>query len=164
MRVFKEVQRFTQLWIIILMAVSSILPFTLIIQNYQKKSNSNLSELTATLVFVTLVHGIVFLFKLKTRIDEKGIHYKFFPFHFSFKLISWEEIEKVYLRTYKPIAEYGGWGLKGGWSSSKGKAINVSGHIGIQLELKNGKRLLIGTQKKDQVAQIILKHKNKKYE
>jgi hypothetical protein len=30
------------------------------------------------------------------------------------KIIKWEEIKKVHVRTYDPIAEYGGLGLNGG--------------------------------------------------
>ena len=78
---------------------------------------------------ILIVSGLIFLFKLTTRIDEKGIHYKFFPFHWSLKVIKWNEINKAYVRTYDAISEYGGWGLKGGalWNTSKGKAINISG-------------------------------------
>ena len=97
----------------------------------------------------------IFFFKLTTRIDEKGVYYKFFPFHFSLKLISWNEISKAYIRTYNPISDYGGWGLKGGWSKSKGKALNVSGDIGMQLVLKNGKKLLIGTKKENEIKRVL---------
>ena len=98
---------------------------------------------------------LIFIFKLTTRIDENGIHYQFFPFQFKLKLISWNEITRAYVRIYDPVGEYGGWGLKGGWSKSKGKAINVSGDIGIQLELKTGKKLLIGTQKKEEATKVL---------
>lgn len=159
MRVFKEQQRFTQLWLIVLIIISCIIPFIVLIREYQKDKMSN-QELIISLFLISLASGVLFLFQLKTRIDEKGIHYQFFPFHFSFKLITWQEIEKAHLRTYDPIGEYGGWGLKGGalWNKSKGKAINVSGDIGIQLELKSGKKLLIGTQKETQANQVLQKY------
>lgn len=40
--------------------------------------------------------------------------------------------------------DYGGWGIRYG---RKGKAFNVFGSRGLQLEFTNGKRLLIGSQK-----------------
>ncbi|PQJ76096.1 hypothetical protein BTO13_02445 [Polaribacter gangjinensis] len=90
------------------------------------------------------------------------MHYQFFPFHFSDRKISWNEISKAYVRTYDPIGEFGGWGLKGGniFNKSKGKAINVSGDIGIQLELKNGKKLLIGTQKEAEAKSVLQTYQN----
>lgn len=158
MKVFKEEQRFTQLWLIVLMAVSLVVPIAIIVKEYTKE-NSSLSTLDL-IIFISLMllSGLlIFLFKLTTRIDEKGIYYKFFPFHIKMKLISWDEITEAYVRTYDPIGEFGGWGLKGGalWNSKKGKAINVSGDIGIQLTLKTGKKLLIGTQKRAEAENVI---------
>ena len=40
------------------------------------------------------------------------------------------------------------------------KAINVSGDIGIQLELKNGKKLLIGTQKEAEAKSVLQTYQN----
>lgn len=158
MKVFKEEQRFNQLWLIILMIISLLVPAGIIIGTYLKNPDSfSLLESLSIIGLITLASGFIFLFKLYTRIDQDGIHYKFFPFHWSFKLIKWNEIENVYVRDYDALSEYGGWGLKGGalWNKSKGKAINVSGNIGIQLILKNGKKLLIGTQKKEDAKRIL---------
>jgi hypothetical protein len=103
------------------------------------------------------------MFKLNTRIDEKGIHYQFIPFHFKIKTIPWNIIEKAYVRKYDAITEYGGWGLKGGffWNKSKGTAINVSGDLGIQIELESGKKILIGTNQEEQARQVLQTYNSK---
>jgi hypothetical protein len=163
MKVFIEEQRFTQLWLIILIIFSSLVPIGVVISEYQKDKNSFSLEMVLLIGLVILLPlGIIFLFKLSTRIDEQGIYYQFFPFHFSLKKIGWNEISKAYVRTYDPIGEYGGWGLKDGiLFSKKGKAINVSGDIGIQLELKNGKKLLIGTQKESEAKSVLETYQDK---
>ncbi len=162
MKVFKEEQRFTQLWLIVLMAVSLIVPITILFQEYNKPESSlSLNKLILTIAVVLLTALLIFTFKLTTRIDEKGIYYQFFPFHLKLKLITWQNISKAYVRNYSPISDYGGWGLKGGWSSAKGKAINVSGDVGIQLELKTGKKLLIGTQKENEVKRVLATYASK---
>ncbi|APZ48188.1 hypothetical protein BW723_16255 [Polaribacter reichenbachii] len=89
------------------------------------------------------------------------MYYQFFPFHLKLKLIAWQDISKAYVRNYSPISDYGGWGLKGGWSSAKGKAINVSGDVGIQLELKTGKKLLIGTNKESEAKRVLATYSSK---
>jgi hypothetical protein len=158
MKIFKEEQRFTQTWLIILLAVSVLVPIGIICKEYFKEDTTmTTNEFVLTNLGILISISFIFLFKLTTRIDEKGIHYQFFPFHFKLRLISWNEISKATIRTYDPIGEYGGWGLKGGslWNKSKGKAINVSGDIGIQLELVNGKKLLIGTQKKEEAKRVL---------
>ena len=164
MKVFKEEQRFNQPWLIVLILISVLVPIGITINKYMKDPSSfSTVEFISLMGVMILVSGFIFLFKLSSRIDEKGIHYKFFPFHWSFKIINWNEIDNAYVRTYNPIGEYGGWGLKGGilWNASKGKAINVSGDIGIQLELKNGKKLLIGTQKQSEVESVLATYKTK---
>jgi hypothetical protein len=161
MKVFKEQQSFTQKWIILLLVGSGIVPIIIILTGYLKGDGSvTLLDVFLTTSITLVVSALIFLFKLTTRIDQDGIHYKFFPFHFKFKTITWSEISKVYVRKYNPISEYGGWGLKGGffWNKSKGTAYNVSGDIGIQLELKNGKKILIGTNREDQAKQVLLNY------
>ena len=83
MKVFKEKQRFTQLWLIIVILFSSIVPIAVVINEYQKKENAFSFEMLLVIILVIILpSAIIFLFKLSTRIDEQGIHYQFFPFHF----------------------------------------------------------------------------------
>lgn len=158
MKIFIEEQRFTQTWLIVLLAISLIVPITVVSKEFLSENNTTTSnEFIGTLLAIIASTCFIFFFKLKTRIDEIGIHYQFFPFHLKYRIIKWQDIKKAYVRTYDPIGEYGGWGLKGGafWNKGKGKCINVSGDIGIQLELQNGKKLLIGTQNKEKAIQIL---------
>jgi hypothetical protein len=76
----------------------------------------------------------------------------FFPFHLSFKKMPFIQIKKYEARTYSPLGEYGGWGIRYGF---EGKAYNVSGNRGVQLELVNGKRLLIGSQSPEELVKAI---------
>ena len=165
MKVFKEQQRFTQTWFIVVMVISVITPLVLMLHEFLKENSKFTTTAFLTLISILIVTiSPVFFFKLSTRIDAFGIHYKFFPFHLSYRTIRWSYIANAFVRNYDPIGEYGGWGLKGGafWSTAKGKAINVAGDIGIQLELKDGKKLLIGTQKKKE-AEIILEQYKLKF-
>ncbi|CAM1366048.1 conserved hypothetical protein [Tenacibaculum sediminilitoris] len=158
MKVFKEEQRFTQSWLLILLTISIVVPVTLIIKEYMKENSTmDTVEFVLTLLGIILSITFIYFFKLTTRIDEIGIHYQFFPFHLSMRKIAWIEIKKIHVRKYDPIGEYGGWGLKGGflWNKRKGIAINISGNIGIQLELKNSKKLLIGTKKEQEAKRVL---------
>lgn len=108
------------------------------------------------IVVVALTLLLFFLLQLNTEIDERGIHYKFLPFHLNNKTIPWNEIKECYVRTYRPLMEYGGWGYR--ISIQNGKAYNVSGNKGIQLILKSGKKILIGTQKESEAMVVITKY------
>lgn len=56
-------------------------------------------------------------------------------------------------RDYRPIREYGGWGVRRGWRG--GWAYNVRGNRGVQLELEDGSSILIGSQRADDLAAAI---------
>jgi hypothetical protein len=60
-------------------------------------------------------------------------------------------------RTYRPVREYGGWGVR--WSLrglNANRAYNVSGDQGVQLVLTNGDRVLIGTQRPTELEAAIV--------
>lgn len=160
MKVFKEQQRFMQpIQRLILLCITSIVALTVMIKELLEKGITT-EKVFSIVLFLVVISSIIFIFNLKTRIDEHGIYYKFFPFHFSLKKIQWKNIHKVYVRKYSPIMEYGGWGIRLTFNK-KGKAFNVSGNIGIQIELKNGKKILIGTQKEKEVKLILTSYSHK---
>ena len=57
--------------------------------------------------------------------------------------------------TYSPIAEYGGWGIRGIPSNS---ALNARGNRGVRLSLRSGKRLLVGSQNAEALAAALGHH------
>lgn len=96
--------------------------------------------------------GFLLLFgHLRTEIRDDGLHVQMFPLTRRHRF-GWNEIRSCAARTYRPILEYGGWGVR--WGRS-GKAYNVRGNRGVQLELANGRRLLIGSQRADELAAAI---------
>ena len=104
-------------------------------------------------IVVTLI--ILWLFRslrLITEVRGDGLYVRFFPFHFSFKRIPLEEVETFEAVTYRPLLQYGGWGIR---FTRGGKAYNVSGNRGVRLNFTNGRHLLIGSQKADELTQAI---------
>lgn len=100
--------------------------------------------------------GIIVLFstsKLYVNIDQQNIYYRFPPFVNSEKILTKEDVKEIYVRKYKPIVEYGGWGYRFRFRS--GRAANVAGNIGLQIILTNDKKLLIGTQKPDLMEEAL---------
>lgn len=156
MKIFKETQRFNQWWLIILEVVILIIILIDFVKEYQQidvgTNSKSLTEITISLVGVILVLLFLHTIKLRSKIDETGVSYQFFPVHLNFKNIPWSDLSKCYVRKYAAITEYGGWGIRGlskkGLFGYKkvGRAFNIKGNMGIQLEFKDGGRLLIGTQ------------------
>ncbi len=154
---FREVQQFSA-WLRIFIAVAMLL--SAIITCYALYSElSSDKEVVLSSVVLAIVLGmfiplaIIALFlsiKLETVVYSDCLNVRFFPFHVSFRKFKKDDLAEYYSCTYRPILEYGGWGIRCG---RKGKrAYNVSGNRGVQLVFKNGKRLLIGSQKPDEFA------------
>ena len=101
--------------------------------------------------------GLPLLFyniRLKTRVSQKGLHYQFFPVHLKERTIDFIDIESFKARKYSPLKEFGGWGIRFGF---EGKAYNVSGDEGLQLVLKNERKVLFGSQKAKELEKAMKK-------
>ncbi len=157
MRVFKETQRFDQWWLrllVIAVIAVCIIPIVNISEIMDKDPIQFWIVLGISVVTVVILVCLLFFTKLETKIDEKGIHYAFWPFNLNERLLFWRDISSCNVRTYKPITEYGGWGYRTGFTKNSG-ALNVKGNKGIQIEFKNGKKLLLGTQKEAEAKRIL---------
>jgi hypothetical protein len=157
---FREEQKFSQPWfwlIIIPVLVGSLIFFGFgfhqqLIQNKPFGDNPMSDEGLIITAFLTVAFtiGITLLFynmKLVVEIRNDGIHYRYPPLISKFRTIPRESIERLEVRKYKPLKEYGGWGIKTG-SVKYGKAFNVRGNLGLQLYLISGHKILFGTQRK----------------
>jgi hypothetical protein len=96
---------------------------------------------------------LFWVLKLETEVRSDGLYIRFFPAHIHFKRFRVEDLSECYARKYKPLLEYGGWGIR--CSLRKGKAYNVSGNKGVQLVFISGKQLLIGSQRAEELEEAI---------
>jgi hypothetical protein len=66
------------------------------------------------------------------------------------RLIPIESIRSVEVVTYRPIVEYGFWGIRPGPNGER--ALIARGNRGVRIELTDGTKLLIGSQKPELLA------------
>ena len=152
--IFIEEQRFNQWWLWTILLGSMLISLYTVSQ----KENMTLSDYAIPGSIFLVVLLLIYSCKLKTRIDEKGIHLQFFPFHLKTVSYPWNELYNVEVLKYSPIMDYGGWGLR---ISRKGKAFNVKGDVGIKIQTADGKTRMIGTQDGENAKQAIKSHFSK---
>lgn len=158
---FKELQRFKIWWAwLVVIALNVLFIYAFIQQVILGKTFGSKPASDFILILAGLL-PLVFLFflmsiKLKTKINDIGIYYRFYPFQFKETVIEWHELRDAYIREYNSFYEYGGWGIRTG-TPKTGKAINTSAssNKGLQLQFTNGKLLLIGTKKPKELQKII---------
>lgn len=158
---FREEQRFSQLWFWVLIIVT-LVPATLIIgvgwvqqvvmgRPFGDRPAPDAGLTLIAILIVLMTVGIFWTMRsarLVTEVRSDGLQVQFFPFQRRPKSIA--NIRTFAVRDYSPIAEYGGWGLR--WGGPKNWAYNVSGTRGVQLELDGGGRILIGSQRPEELA------------
>jgi hypothetical protein len=143
---FQETQYFFKAWpwaLFTLLSMLGVIGTLVDVSAWLGAPKLSAGGLAATGILIVLVAGI-FVMRLDTSADQAGISYRMWPFQQRYTLVRWSDLVKVEVRTYKPIREYGGWGMRVG---KNGRALNVWGSRGIQLYFKDGKKLLLGTQK-----------------
>jgi len=157
---FQEEQKFAQWWLwLILIGVGMIPVFGIYKQLIigEKFGDKPMSD-NGLIVFTLFTFGILALFwfmRLKTKIDENEIQMNFFPF--VKKKIKWNEIKSA------KIVKYGfvGYGIRLG--SEYGTVYNTKGNKGLAIELKTGKKIVIGTQKSTELNKIVEKASLQQY-
>jgi hypothetical protein len=95
---------------------------------------------------------LLYSMRLRVEMDGEAIRIRFFPLWK--KTVPLAEVVHFEARRYRPILEYGGWGIR--YSPfGRGWAYNIRGKEGVQLELANGQRILIGSQRAEELARAI---------
>lgn len=149
--IFSEKQRFNQKWIYALLIVSFALAFFL---KWNESNTFSVQEFFPLIIIFTLVILFLRMMKLETKMDDHSLSYRFFPF-IGWRKFEWKNIEEIHVRQYKPLLEFGGWGIRynfGYW------AYTMGGNQGIQVRLKNGKQFLVGTQQVEKVSELLKKN------
>ena len=162
---YKENQKFTQTWLWALLIVSTVPTIgvltygfinQLLLGNLWGDKPMSDSGLAFTTVFVWVVcGGIIWLFlgsELQLEIKDKSIYYRFPLFSPRLKKIGMESLESWEVRKFG-FFEYGGYGVR--HAPKKRTGFIVKGNIGLELKLKDGKTIMIGTQKPEEVKAIM---------
>lgn len=151
---FREQQKFGAWWliaIILLMVVGAWYAFIQqVILGEPVGSNPLPDALVIVLVIFTgvILPGLFLSMRMITEVRNDGLYIRFVPFLFKFRKIDLESAATIERVTYRPLMDYGGWGIR---MTRKGKAYNVKGNEGIRIEYENGRHLLIGSQKADEL-------------
>lgn len=152
---FKEEQKFTQWWLWLILLPIGLLPIIGIYKQiilgepFGDKPMPDIGLIIFT-IFIFSLLGLFKVMKLKTNIDNDKIEMSFFPF--VKKTTKWTDMKKAEVINYGFV---GGWGIR--LRTKYGTVYNIKGNKGLAIELLNGKKYLIGTQKETEMYEIVKK-------
>lgn len=132
---FKEIQKFSQWWLWLLLLSIGALLF------YARAANLG--------ALILIVISLLFLsMRLITEVNAQGIKYRFFPF--VNRAYSWNEIAAARLVDYGFV---GDWGIR--LFTSYGTIYNIRGSDGLAVELKDCKKFCLGTQRPEELQKVL---------
>ena len=146
---FQETQWFYRRWWWLVLGVAGLTLTLLALASHRPQG------WRAVLIALPLVLGLLaglWFMKLTVRVDAIGVHYQYPPLLNRWRHWPWREFAQVFPRTYSPLGDYGGWGIRG---LPGNLAYNVWGPAGLQLVFRSGHKLLLGTQQPAELRAVL---------
>lgn len=161
MPIYSETQRSRQPWLALIFGLIALLGWGLFVQQIVRGKPVGSDPMPDWGIWLlTALLGVMlpvffFWFRMETTVYPDRIEIRMPPF--VRRELPASTIAGAEARTYRPVREYGGWGVR--WSLhglNANRAYNVSGDQGVQLVLTNGDRVLIGTQRPAELEAAIV--------
>ncbi|TFG55164.1 MAG: hypothetical protein E4H30_07770 [Methanomassiliicoccus sp.] len=154
---FEEVQHMRTWWSVILALTPPIMIWWAVVQQLifgvPWGNNPAPDDVLIVLAAVIGVGLPVALLGMRmTVVVTDVVTITFSPFRFKRRTILPKDISHHQAMQYRPITEYGGWGIKG---FSSNRAYNMHGNHGVKLFLSNGNALMIGSQRSEELDTAI---------
>jgi hypothetical protein len=151
---FKETQKMTQWWLwTILLGATGVVFWGIAAETMTRQlsvaefvSSPHL-WITALILIVVLV--FFYLLSLKTEVDSERIHIHYFPM--------WRTHIRLNDVASAELIQYGfvGYGIR--FSFRYGTVYNAKGNWGLQIVKKSGRKILIGTQRPEELKAAVNK-------
>jgi hypothetical protein len=151
---FEEIQQFTKASVRDFIKVLFGIVFIALIVSLllQKGRMTDYNRLLIIILPLLLVSNFILGSKLIMQIRTDGIYVRFPPWQSKFSIYSWTDVAEIFVRDYGTMREFMGWGIR--YAPGKMGYI-VAGNTCIEIVLKNGNKVLITTQRPDEVNGVL---------
>ena len=151
---YSERQRFRQWWLWTLVLIGPAISLGTIFQDIVLSSSFDTNPTNYSFLIILGVAFPLFMYTtgLDTQVGKLGVFVCFRPFHRKWLVFRFDDIHKAESHIYRPLKDYGGWGIRSGRGS---KAYNVSGDKGVLLTMKDGKTIMIGSKNHEVLCSAI---------
>src|ERR1019366_4213193 len=173
---FREEQRFEWFWTAMFCVPALLVGYGLYRQVWLKQPFMSAALLWPAFAVAAVVAVWLLRLKLETEVRDDGL-FICFVWLWPERTIPWDQIRSVETRPYRPIRDFGGYGVRwaargivyhargnrgarrgrasGGRGAARGIVYHARGNRGARLVLASGERVLIGSQRADDLARAI---------
>lgn len=160
---YYEVQQFRQWWVWLITVIAVIMAWWTFIRQIVVGHPMGSGSGPDTLVWILfLIVGVglpwfVLSIRMITEVKSERVKIRLFPF--VFRTIYLKDIQNCAVREYHPLMEQDGKSIR--WFPSKSVAYVLAGKTGVEIELAGGKKVLIGSQRAEELATGLKKALNR---
>lgn len=152
---YEEEQRFTNVrWLWLVLALIILLPLLLTFNDTGMNQQEIIALLLSTLFASVPVVAILLYSKLQLRIDDVGVHYRFFPGVWKWKTILKTEIESFELSAMNSIFEKLECGYRRNLFTDTIR-MNITGKKFLRMKLKDGRKIKIGSEHPEEMERVL---------
>ena len=149
---FREEQRFEWFWTAAMLVPPIIVGYGLYRQVWQGRPVGPAFLLWSAFVVTVVVAVWISQMKLVTEVHDDVLSIRFLLL-WPDRAIPWNQVRRAEVFTYRPIKDYGGWGVR--WAAGRGIVYHARGSRGVRMELVSGERVLVGSDRPEDLARAI---------
>ena len=156
MTYFREVQHIRRPWIFaIFLGVAMFGGYWVLRHQQEGRSLGAAYDLViwGNLAFTGALAVWLWFVRLETEVRDKAV-YLHYRWMWRPKKIRYDEIDRVEAFEYRPIRDYGGWGLRRG-HKNKEWMWNAYGSRAVRLHLSDGSTFAVGSQRPEKLAAAV---------
>lgn len=157
---YYEVQRFNRILIALIIGILLLVSwYSFYLQIIAGIPFGNNPAPDFVVILIAAVFGILFpaffaVLRLEISVDDRYLRFRFYPVHVNYRETALSEISAAEEVKYRPIMEYGGWGIR---FRRNIRAYTIRGNEGVMLTFADGRKILLGSQKADKLLKAIRK-------
>jgi hypothetical protein len=155
---FREVQRISVWWIWLAVFVPAVVMANIFVQQivcgrpHGEHPGPDWLLWLLSIFLCVFVPALLWILRLTVSVSESGVHVRYYPF--VNRTIPLADIRSFRARRYKPIREFGGWGIRTGLGRRK-SAYNAKGNLGVELYLRDMRSVMLGSQRHEELAEAL---------
>jgi hypothetical protein len=158
--VYREEQNFDWWVYALLAATEALIALALYCLHQQGQDSALAGTLNQLALVVFAVTGlglppliVVGLLRMTTEVTPTDVRVWFGWVPTYRRIIPIDSVQKIEVVSFRPLIDHGGWGIRSGRDGER--VLSARGNRGVRLDLTDGTRLLIGSQRPESLALAI---------
>lgn len=126
-----------------------------VLSTYNFNNNFKIIDTIILFILPSTLTILLIITKLSIIVDKYYLKYRFFPLQWNYKKIQLSEIFDVIIKNYNNNRIFSGWGYKI-FKPKNYISYTIAGNKGVEITLKSGKKIFLGSLKTTQLKLKIL--------